>query len=45
MQLYAVFQEKDPEAALEAKVDANMKGSYPIEEVYKVCSTQILVLA
>ncbi|KAI5329750.1 hypothetical protein L3X38_029147 [Prunus dulcis] len=34
--LYAVFQEKDPEAALEAKVDGNMKGSYPIEEVYKM---------
>ncbi|BFG32501.1 hypothetical protein CerSpe_187740 [Prunus speciosa] len=34
--LYAVFQEKNPEAALEAKVDGNMKGSYPIEEVYKM---------
>ncbi|CAN6718029.1 unnamed protein product [Malus baccata var. baccata] len=34
--IYAVFKEKDPEAALEAQIDGNMKGSYPMEEVYKM---------
>ncbi|KAK9926833.1 hypothetical protein M0R45_024042 [Rubus argutus] len=34
--LYAVFKETDPEIALEAKIDGNLKGRYPMEEVYKM---------
>ncbi|TQD77662.1 hypothetical protein C1H46_036801 [Malus baccata] len=34
--IYAIFKEEDPEAALEAQIDGNMKGSYPMEEVYKM---------
>ncbi|TQD76294.1 hypothetical protein C1H46_038180 [Malus baccata] len=39
--IYAVFKEKDPEAALEAQIDGNMKGSYPMEEVYKMAETAL----
>ncbi|XP_050377923.1 lysM domain receptor-like kinase 3 [Argentina anserina] len=34
--LYEVFKDDDPEIALEAKIDGNLNGSYPIEEVYKM---------
>ncbi|KAM1025897.1 hypothetical protein ACFX13_039616 [Malus domestica] len=34
--IYAIFKEEDPEAALEAQIDGNMKGSCPMEEVYKM---------
>ncbi|XP_024174100.1 lysM domain receptor-like kinase 3 [Rosa chinensis] len=34
--LLEVFQDNDPEIALEAKIDGNLKGSYPMEEVYKM---------
>nr|TKS06473.1 lysM domain receptor-like kinase 3 [Populus alba] len=32
----AIFRDQDPETALEANIDENMKGSYPRDEVYKV---------
>ncbi|XP_073115399.1 lysM domain receptor-like kinase 3 isoform X2 [Elaeis guineensis] len=31
-----IFQEDDPESALEAIIDGNLNDSYPIEEVYKM---------
>ncbi|KAK2989730.1 hypothetical protein RJ640_030223, partial [Escallonia rubra] len=33
--MYAVFCNTDSEAALEATIDGNLKGSYPADEVYK----------
>lgn len=35
-QMTAIFRDQDPETALEANIDENMKGSYPMDEVYKV---------
>lgn len=35
-QINNVFQDKDPEKALESIVDGNLKGSYPMEDAYKV---------
>nr|AKK25218.1 Lyk 9 [Populus x canadensis] len=32
----AIFRDQDPETALEANIDENMKGSYPMDEVYKM---------
>ncbi|KAF3437490.1 hypothetical protein FNV43_RR20243 [Rhamnella rubrinervis] len=34
--IYTTFREKDPETALEAVIDGNLRGSYPTEEVYKM---------
>ncbi|KAK9276192.1 hypothetical protein L1049_005723 [Liquidambar formosana] len=31
-----IFQDEDPVTALEAVIDGNLKGSYPMEDVYKV---------
>ncbi|KAI6694878.1 hypothetical protein NL676_022588 [Syzygium grande] len=31
-----IFRHKDPEAALEAVVDGNLRGSYPMEDMYKM---------
>ncbi|CAK7329012.1 unnamed protein product [Dovyalis caffra] len=31
-----IFRDQDPETALEVNMDANLKGSYPMEEVYKM---------
>lgn len=35
-QMNKIFRHKDPEAALEAVVDGNLQGSYPMEDMYKV---------
>lgn len=35
-QFRAIFQDQDSGAALEAQIDTNLKGSYPIEEANKV---------
>ncbi|KAK1407224.1 hypothetical protein QVD17_38838 [Tagetes erecta] len=35
----SIFQHQDSAAALEAQIDNNMKGSYPIEEVFKMAET------
>ncbi|KAI3686433.1 hypothetical protein L1987_80109 [Smallanthus sonchifolius] len=34
----AIFQDQDSAAALEAQVDSKLKGSYPIEEMFKCLS-------
>lgn len=34
--VYSIFQEEEPENELEAFIDGNLKGSYPLEEVFKV---------
>ncbi|XP_071694402.1 lysM domain receptor-like kinase 3 [Rutidosis leptorrhynchoides] len=34
-----IFHNKDLAAALEAQIDDNLKGNYPIEEVYKMAET------
>ncbi|XP_004300916.1 PREDICTED: lysM domain receptor-like kinase 3-like [Fragaria vesca subsp. vesca] len=34
--LYEVFKDDDPEIALKDKIDGNLNGSYPMEEVYKM---------
>ncbi|PIA29311.1 hypothetical protein AQUCO_06100081v1 [Aquilegia coerulea] len=34
--VYALFQDEDPENALEAIIDGNLKDSYPLDEVYKM---------
>lgn len=31
-----IFRHKDPEAALEAVVDGTLRGSYPMEDIYKM---------
>ncbi|KAI7727613.1 hypothetical protein M8C21_021184, partial [Ambrosia artemisiifolia] len=35
----SIFQDKDSAAALEAQIDNNLKGSYPIEEIFKMAET------
>ncbi|PSR89559.1 LysM domain receptor-like kinase [Actinidia chinensis var. chinensis] len=39
--MYATFHDKDPETAVKANIDVNLRGSYPAEEVQKVCKTTI----
>ncbi|XP_038685793.1 lysM domain receptor-like kinase 3 [Tripterygium wilfordii] len=34
--MYTIFQDKDPVNAVEAHIDSNLRGSYPIEEVHKM---------
>ncbi|XP_058080049.1 lysM domain receptor-like kinase 3 [Magnolia sinica] len=34
--VYEIFRKEEPENALEAVIDGNLKDSYPIEEVYKM---------
>ncbi|KAJ7953571.1 LysM receptor kinase [Quillaja saponaria] len=34
--VHRVFQDEDPEMALEAAIDGNLRGSYPPEDVYKM---------
>ncbi|KAJ4843796.1 hypothetical protein Tsubulata_009983 [Turnera subulata] len=34
--IYKIFEEEDPESALEAAIDINLGGSYPIEDVCKM---------
>ncbi|KAF8399752.1 hypothetical protein HHK36_015623 [Tetracentron sinense] len=36
LNVYAIFKDQDSETALEAVVDANLRGSYPMEEMYKM---------
>ncbi|KAM6589348.1 hypothetical protein CsatA_011953 [Cannabis sativa] len=31
-----IFQDEDPESALEAEIDGNLRGSYPFEEIFKM---------
>ncbi|XP_057495609.1 lysM domain receptor-like kinase 3 [Actinidia eriantha] len=31
-----IFKDEEPEAALESVIDGNLKGSYPMEDVYKM---------
>lgn len=35
-QVNTIFEEENPESALEEVIDGNLRGSYPMEEVYKV---------
>lgn len=35
-QIQEIFQDEDPESALESFIDGNIKGCYPLEDVYKV---------
>ncbi|CAI9283839.1 unnamed protein product [Lactuca saligna] len=41
----AIFQDQDSVAALEAQIDTNLKGSYPIEEANKMAETAMLCLS
>ncbi|CAH1428480.1 unnamed protein product [Lactuca virosa] len=41
----AIFQDQDSGAALEAQIDTNLKGSYPIEEANKMAETAMLCLS
>ncbi|KAI3688699.1 hypothetical protein L2E82_46475 [Cichorium intybus] len=41
----AIFQDENPTATLEANVDKNMKGSYPVEEMNKMAETALLCLS
>ncbi|GFZ17434.1 leucine-rich repeat protein kinase family protein [Actinidia rufa] len=34
--MYATFHDKDPETAVKANIDVNLRGSYPAEEVQKM---------
>ncbi|XP_073057611.1 lysM domain receptor-like kinase 3 [Primulina eburnea] len=40
-----VFQEKDPESALELIIDGNLKGNYPPDDVYKMAEVAKWCLA
>nr|XP_043638603.1 lysM domain receptor-like kinase 3 [Erigeron canadensis] len=40
----AIFQDNDPLAALEARIDNNLNGNYPIEEMYKMAETSFLCM-
>ncbi|KAH7686199.1 Non-specific serine/threonine protein kinase protein [Dioscorea alata] len=40
----SIFQNEDPEAALEAIIDVNLKQRYPIEDVYKMTEISIWCL-
>ncbi|XP_062112500.1 lysM domain receptor-like kinase 3 [Humulus lupulus] len=31
-----IFQDEDPESALQAEIDGNLRGSYPIDEIFKM---------
>ncbi|KAK4374589.1 hypothetical protein RND71_005266 [Anisodus tanguticus] len=35
-QIHEIFQDEDPESALESFVDENLKGSHPMEDIYKM---------
>ena len=35
-QVKRIFEDEDPESALEAEIDGNLKGSYRSEDVFKV---------
>ncbi|KAI3673531.1 hypothetical protein L6452_39654 [Arctium lappa] len=41
----AIFKHQDSVAALEAQIDNNLKGSYPIEEINKMAETAFLCLS
>ncbi|KAL8215916.1 hypothetical protein R6Q57_022753 [Mikania cordata] len=41
----AIFQDQDSAAALEAQIDDNLNGSYPIEEIFKMAETAFLCLS
>ncbi|KAJ8563196.1 hypothetical protein K7X08_031648 [Anisodus acutangulus] len=34
--IHEIFQDEDPESALESFIDENLKGSYPMEDIYKM---------
>ncbi|KAK3223441.1 hypothetical protein Dsin_010466 [Dipteronia sinensis] len=34
--VYKIFKDEDPEIALEEVIDGNLRGSYPLEDVYKM---------
>lgn len=36
IQVHQIFQDADPETALEDVIDRNLEASYPMENVYKV---------
>jgi len=36
IQVNEIFQDDDPETALEDAIDKNLEASYPMEDVYKV---------
>ncbi|XP_024976041.1 lysM domain receptor-like kinase 3 [Cynara cardunculus var. scolymus] len=40
-----IFQHQDSAEALEAQIDNNLKGSYPIEEINKMAETSFLCLS
>lgn len=35
-QVQSIFKDENTESALEAEIDGNLRGSYPMEEVFKV---------
>lgn len=35
-QIHEIFQDEDPDSALESLIDENLKGCYPMEDIYKV---------
>lgn len=35
-QVHKIFEDEDPKTALENVIDLNLRGSYPMEDVYKV---------
>lgn len=41
-QMLTMFRDQDSEAALEANIDGNLRGSYPLEEAYKVRAIAII---
>ncbi|KAK9080514.1 hypothetical protein SSX86_000272 [Deinandra increscens subsp. villosa] len=41
----AIFKDQDSAAALEAQIDNNLKGSYPIEEMFKMAETAFQCLS
>lgn len=36
IQVKQVFEDRDPESALEKEIDRNLQGGYRMEDVYKV---------
>ncbi|PON44878.1 hypothetical protein PanWU01x14_263590 [Parasponia andersonii] len=44
MSVKRIFQDEDPESALEAEIDGNLRGSYPSEDVFKMAEVAELCL-
>ncbi len=44
-QVYKIFEDEDPESALENAVDKNLRGSFPMDDVYKVSPVYYICLS